>query len=109
MPRKKDAVQFVKVPDQTPADESLFSKGDWLLRWAPSEANSHQSGFELYTPPEFGPDSVKIPLGGTALAAIFFLLERSQHDFAAEMIARANILSSQLTEKEDNAPKPTLN
>lgn len=111
MSSKKDPVQFVKVPDQTPVDESLFAKGDWVLRWAPSEANSRQSGFELYTPPEFGPDAVRIPLGGTALAAIFYLLERSNHDFAAEMIARANLLAGQESEQEVNPSivKPTLN
>lgn len=109
MPREKDVEQLLETSEQRLVDKkNILQKGDWLLKWRPSNSNGVQTGFELYTPPEYNATSTTIPLGGTVLAAIYFMLEFSGDNFAGEMIARAN----QLAEEINGGPvdtKPTLN
>lgn len=108
MSDKKD-VEFLEAVDQKLVDlKDVFQKGDWVLKWSPSVSNETTTGFELYTPPEFNIAATKLPLGGTVLAALFFMLEHSDENFAGEMILRANQLSDRMKE-EITDEKRTLN
>lgn len=109
MSAKEDVTKFLYTSDQKLVDKKeILQRGDWLLKWSPSHSSHNQSGFELYTPPEFGPDAEKLPMGGTVLAAMYFMLEHGDESFAAEIIARANKLAEQIG--EGNATqKYTLN
>ena len=76
----------------------IIQPGDWLLKWEPSSPEN-QSGFALFTPSGFDPESSKgNPLGGLVLAAVNYLLEHGDNRFPRELIARANELSKQLDE-----------
>ncbi len=77
----------------------IIQPGDWLLKWAPN-APEDQTGFTLFTPSGFDPESDRgNPLGGLILAAVYFLLEHGDNSFPRELIARANELSKELEEQ----------
>jgi len=76
----------------------IIQPGDWMLKWEPN-APEDQSGFALFTPTDFDPESDRgNPLGGIILAAVYFLLEHGDNSFPRELIARANELSKELDE-----------
>src|SRR5258708_39948751 len=78
----------------------IIQPGDWLLKWEPN-APDDKSGFALFTPSEFDPESNKgNPLGGLILAAVYFLLEHGDNSFPRELIARANELSKEIDERD---------
>ena len=78
----------------------VIQPGDWLLRWEPN-APDNQSGFALFTPSNFDPESDRgNPLGGLVLAAIYFLLEHGDNSFPCELIARANELFKEISDRE---------
>ncbi len=80
--------------------DDIIQPGDWLLKWEP-DAPENQSGFALFTPRDFDPVSSKgNPLGGLVLAAVYFLLEHSDHNFPRELIARANELSKEIDKRD---------
>ena len=77
----------------------IIQPGDWLLKWGPN-APEDKSGFALFTPSGFDPESNRgNPLGGLILAAVYFLLEHGDNSFPRELIARANELSKELDER----------
>ncbi len=77
----------------------IIQPGDWLLKWGPN-APEDKSGFALFTPSGFDPESNRgNPLGGLILAAVYFLLEHGDNSFPRELIARANELSKELDEQ----------
>src|SRR5712671_310694 len=77
----------------------IIQPGDWLLKWEPN-APDNQSGFALFTPISFDPESDRgNPLGGLILAAVYFLLEHGDNSFPKELIARANELSKEIDEQ----------
>ena len=77
----------------------IIQPGDWLLKWEPN-APDDKSGFALFTPTGFDPESERgNPLGGLILAAVYFLLEHGDNSFPRELIARANELSKELDEQ----------
>jgi len=105
--RKKD-VDFLHTSDHKLVEQKeVLKEGDWLLTWNAKRSDETNTGFELYTPPEYNASSTSIPLGGTVLAAMYFMLEYSDENFAGEMIARANQLAEKINGGE--VIKPTLN
>src|SRR5258705_5097445 len=96
-----DLKKFVSGSDHEKVKKAdIIQPGDWLLKWEPN-APEDQSGFALFTPSGFDPESNRgNPLGGIVLAAIFFLLEHGDNSFPKELIARANELSKELSDRE---------
>lgn len=78
--------------------EEILKPGDWVLKWDPSTPTD-TTGFALFTPKDFDPESGSGPLGGLVLAAVYFLMEHEAKDFAQELISRANRLSKQIAEE----------
>jgi hypothetical protein len=72
--------------------DDVLNPGDWVLKWDP-KAPDDQTGFALFTPKSFNPEAGNGPLGGLALAAMFFLMEHGDGNFAQELVTRANELA----------------
>jgi len=88
--------------------DKILREGDWLLRWDPNSPND-QSGYSLFTPKDFDPENGGGPLGGLILAAVYFLLENGEMDLGEELVARANALSRELSEKSQDDGKMVNN
>lgn len=95
--------KFIEASDhELVSQKDVLKPGDWVLKWDPNTP-MNTSGFALFTPKNFDPDSCNGPLGGLVLAAVYFLMEHGEgnfaQEFAQELVSRANELSKNLTEQ----------
>jgi len=87
--------------------KDLIQTGDWILKWSPNSP-VNETGFSLFTPGNFDPSNKSSPLGGVVLAAIFYLLDNGDQSFGHELIARANELSKEISDREEGEGSMTF-
>jgi hypothetical protein len=76
--------------------DNIIREGDWILKW---NKNVAAPGFEIFVPKSAQLDSGLAPLGGTVLAAFYFLMMNDgDGKFSHAIVAHATELAKQREE-----------